>query len=93
MKVRKSIYIKKDLYEKFREKHKISIRNLILQIIEKLQKEPSIFPPPPIIKIHRTSFDIDKNLWKEFKTKCIDKELKVNQVLKKIILNWINKNT
>mgnify|MGYP000159064406 CR=1 FL=1 len=38
MKVRKSIYIKKDLYEKFREKHKISIRNLILQIIEKLQK-------------------------------------------------------
>jgi hypothetical protein len=41
--------------------------------------------------IMRTSFDVKKNLWRKFKSACVDNDLKIKDELEIMISKWLMK--
>jgi len=90
----RSVKISSKLYEKVKEKCKernIHVKELIPRLVKAIVKRGEISPKKHS-KIKRTTFDVDKNLWKEFRQKCIDLDLKAFKVIRTLIINWIKRH-
>ena len=90
----RSVKISSKLYEKVKQKCKernMHVKDLIPHLVKNIIKRGEVSPKKRS-KIKRTTFDIDKNLWKEFRQKCIDLDLKAFKVIRTLIINWIKKH-
>ena len=90
----RSVKISSKLYEEVKQKCKeknMHVKDLISHLVRSIVKRGEV-PSKKHSKIKRTTFDIDKNLWKEFRQKCIDLDLKAFKVVRTLIINWIKEH-
>ncbi|MHA1721773.1 MAG: hypothetical protein ACTSXW_01725 [Candidatus Baldrarchaeia archaeon] len=96
MEIKRSIRISSKLFEKAKTKCAklgIHVSDLVPHLIRNIVKQGKIKPKPlKTSKVKSTSFMIRKDLWKKFRRRCIDLDLRAFKVVRDLIINWIEKN-